>query len=156
MLDAQWEWRIQRNVESSGGCVGESGGVLSQSQAYLLNATVVLLGSLGYQTLWPDGEQQPYVSTLNAYDGAISSNMAAVPAGNNSKIEAHANRTGTTNLILDISSYFGIKRIPRPPRPPPRPRPVSAMIGITADSGQAGKVRFHPGPSCRFLPAPTL
>jgi hypothetical protein len=116
VLDAQWEWRIQRNVESSGGCVGESGGVLSQSQAYVLNATVVPLGSLGYQTLWPDGEQQPYVSALNAYDGAISSNMAAVPAGNNSKIEAYAYRTGTTNLILDISSYFGITRIPRPPR----------------------------------------
>jgi YVTN family beta-propeller protein len=84
--------------------LGSPCGVPSQSQAYVLNATVVPLGSLGYLTLWPDGQQQPGVSTLNAYDGAITSNMAIVPAGNNGKIDAFA--YGTTNLILDISSYF--------------------------------------------------
>jgi len=78
--------------------------VPSQSQAYVFNATVVPVGSLGYLTLWPDGSNQPYVSTLNAYDGAISSNMAIVPAGNQGKIDAYA--YGTTQLILDISSYF--------------------------------------------------
>jgi hypothetical protein len=84
--------------------LGSPCGVPSQSQAYVLNATVVPVGSLGYLTLWPDGQQQPGVSTLNAYDGAITSNMAIVPAGNNGKIDAFA--YGTTNLILDISSYF--------------------------------------------------
>ena len=39
---------------------------------------VVLVGSLGYLTLWPDDESQPTVSTLNAIDGAITSNMAAL------------------------------------------------------------------------------
>jgi uncharacterized repeat protein (TIGR03803 family) len=76
----------------------------SQSQTYVVNATVVPVGSLGYLTLWPDGEQQPNVSTLNAYDGAVTSNMAIVPAGNQGKIDAYA--YGTTNLILDISGYF--------------------------------------------------
>jgi hypothetical protein len=75
-----------------------------QSQAYVFNATVVPSGSLGYLTLWPDGSSQPVVSTLNAYDGAVTSNMAIVPAGASGKIDAYA--YGTTQLILDISSYF--------------------------------------------------
>ena len=58
---------------------------------------------MAYLTLWPDTEQQPTVSTLNAFDGAITSNMAIVPSVNG-KIDAYA--AGTTQLILDISSYF--------------------------------------------------
>jgi len=73
------------------------------AQAYVFNATVVPTGSLGYLTLWPDGQQQPVVSTLNAVDGAITSNMAIVPTTNGS-IDAYA--AGLTQLILDISSYF--------------------------------------------------
>jgi hypothetical protein len=41
---------------------------------------------LGYLTLWPDGGQQPSVSTLNALDGQVTSNMAVVPT-NNGKID---------------------------------------------------------------------
>ena len=51
----------------------------STAQAYVFNATVVPPGPLGYLTLWPDGGSQPVVSTLNALDGAITSNMAIVP-----------------------------------------------------------------------------
>jgi hypothetical protein len=75
----------------------------STAQAYVFNVTVVPLGGLGYLTLWPDTEQQPKVSTLNAIDGAITSNMAIVPNVDGS-IDAFA--SGTTYLILDISSYF--------------------------------------------------
>jgi YVTN family beta-propeller protein len=51
------------------------------AQAYVFNASVVPIGALGYLTLWPDGATQPLVSTLNALDGSISSNMAiACPA----------------------------------------------------------------------------
>jgi hypothetical protein len=75
----------------------------SSAQAYIFNATVVPLGSMPYLTLWPDGEQQPVVSTLNAYDGFITSNMAIVPT-NNGSIDAYA--YALTQLILDISGYF--------------------------------------------------
>ena len=75
----------------------------STALAYVLNATVVPSGPLDYLTLWPDGEMQAYVSTLNALDGAITSNMAIVPT-NNGKIDAYA--SNPTNLILDLSSYF--------------------------------------------------
>ncbi len=84
----------------------------SQSQAYVFNATVVPQGGLGFLTLWPDGVQQPVVSTLNAFDGAITSNLAIVPAGQSGKVDAYASPLNqndpndVTNLILDISGYF--------------------------------------------------
>jgi DNA-binding beta-propeller fold protein YncE len=75
----------------------------SLAQAYVFNASVVPQGALGYLTLWPDGTSQPLVSTLNAVDGSISSNMAIVPS-TNGEVDAYA--SGLTQLILDISSYF--------------------------------------------------
>ncbi len=71
----------------------------SQAQAYVLNATVVPQGPLYYLTLWPDGSQQPVVSTLNAADGVVTSNMAVVPTSNG-KVDAFV--AGSTNLILDV------------------------------------------------------
>ena len=60
-------------------------------------------GTLSYLTLWAAGGTQPDVSTLNADDGAVTSNMAIVPTTNGS-VDAFA--AGSTQLILDISSYF--------------------------------------------------
>jgi uncharacterized repeat protein (TIGR03803 family) len=76
----------------------------SAARAYVLNATVVPNDFLGYLTLWPDGSQQPLVSTLNARDGLTTSNLAIVPNMNGS-IDAYASQL--TSLILDISGYFG-------------------------------------------------
>jgi uncharacterized repeat protein (TIGR03803 family) len=73
------------------------------AQAYVFGAAVVPTGALGYLTLWADGATQPLVSTLNALDGSISSNMAIVPT-TNGKVDAYA--SGITQLVLDISSYF--------------------------------------------------
>jgi hypothetical protein len=73
------------------------------AEAFVFNGTVVPRGGLGYLTLWPDGQLQPLASTLNAIDGAITSNMAIVPTTNGS-IDAYA--SGMTHLILDISGYF--------------------------------------------------
>ncbi len=75
----------------------------STAQAYVLNATVVPPSPLGYLTLWPHGENQPNVSTLNASDGAITSNMAIVPT-NDGNVNAFA--SSPTQLILDLSAYF--------------------------------------------------
>jgi len=76
----------------------------SSAQAYSLNATVVPSGGLGYLTLWPTGITQPLVSTLNAQDGAQTSNAAIVPAGTSGAIDAFV--TSPTHLILDINGYF--------------------------------------------------
>jgi DNA-binding beta-propeller fold protein YncE len=84
--------------------LGSPCGVPTQAQAYAMNATVVPVGSLGYLTLWPDGQTQPVVSTLNALDGTTTSNMALVPSGQQGAVDAYA--AGSTNLILDISGFF--------------------------------------------------
>ncbi len=73
------------------------------AQAFVLNATVVPPANFTYLTLWPDGQSQPFVSTLNSYDGAITSNMAIVQTTNGS-IDAFG--SNPTHLILDVSSFF--------------------------------------------------
>lgn len=73
------------------------------AQAYVLNATVAPVGALGYLTLWADGASQPNVSTLNATDGVITSNMAIV--GNvYGTLDAFA--SNSTQLFFDLSGYF--------------------------------------------------
>ncbi len=75
----------------------------STAQGYVFNATVIPVDSLGYLTLWADGDQQPTASTLNAQDGAVTSNMAIV-GNQDGKTDAYA--YGLTQLLMDISSYF--------------------------------------------------
>lgn len=77
----------------------------SAATGYVLSATVVPTGSLGYLTLWPDGQTLPIVSTLNAVDGALTSNMAIVAPSSDGSVDAYA-ADGLTQLILDISSYL--------------------------------------------------
>ncbi|HUQ90512.1 MAG TPA: hypothetical protein VM120_02445 [Bryobacteraceae bacterium] len=74
------------------------------AQAYSLNATVVPPGPLAYLTLWPAGQPQPPVSTLNAFDGSVVSNAAFVRADASGAINAYV--SNATNLILDINGYF--------------------------------------------------
>jgi hypothetical protein len=82
---------------------GSGCGAPVSAQSYVLNATVVPPGSLGFLTLWPQGGAQPLVSTLNALDGAITSNMALVPTTNGSVSAFTAN---PSHVVLDISGYF--------------------------------------------------
>ena len=74
------------------------------AKAYSLNATVVPQGALAYLTLWPAGQAQPFVSTLNAFDGSIVSNAAIVPAAASGSVSAYV--ANTTDLILDTNGYF--------------------------------------------------
>jgi hypothetical protein len=83
--------------------VGSQCGPPSSAKGYVFNATVVPVGFLDFLTLWPDSENMPVVSTLNAYDGLVTSNMAIVPNVDGS-IDAYASQL--THLIVDISGYF--------------------------------------------------
>lgn len=82
---------------------GSACGAPLAAKAFVLNATVVPNGMLGFLTLWPDGQTQPSTSMLNALDGMITSNLAVVPTSNG-LVDAYA--SGSTALVLDISSYF--------------------------------------------------
>jgi hypothetical protein len=88
---------LEVNVEMSACSVPING------QSYVFNATVVPPAALGYLTLWPEGATQPFVSTLNAIDGAITSNMAIVPEASGGISSFASNQT---QLVLDISGYF--------------------------------------------------
>jgi hypothetical protein len=78
-------------------------GIPVAAQAHVLSATVVPSGALGFLTLWPQGQTQPVVATLNALDGAVTSNLAIVPTSNGI-VSAFA--TNPSHLILDILAYF--------------------------------------------------
>jgi hypothetical protein len=88
-----------KNVNVTGsGC-----SVPAAATAYVFNATAVPPASLGYITMWPQGQTQPAVATLNALDGAITSNLAIVPTTNGS-ISVFA--FNPTQLVLDLFGYF--------------------------------------------------
>jgi hypothetical protein len=94
------------------------------AQAYSLNFTVVPKTSLSFLTVWPFGQNQPLVSTLNSPTGAIVANAAIVSAGTNFGINAYA--TDTTDVIVDVNGYF-------------------------APPGAPGALSFYTVPPCRLL-----
>lgn len=96
----------------------------ANAQAYSINATVVPTGPLGYLTLWPTGQAQPFVSTLNAPTGSVVANAAIIPAGTNGEVSAFV--TNQTHLVIDINGYF-------------------------APPGAANGLRFFPVTPCRIL-----
>ncbi len=80
--------------------------IATTATAYSLNMTVVPLGALDYLSLWPDGESQPLVSTVNSFNGRIVANAALVPAGApNGGVDVFV--SNTTNLVIDIDGHFG-------------------------------------------------
>ena len=79
-------------------------GIPATAEAYSLNATVVPEGPLSFLSLWPAGQAQPLVSTLNSYGGAVVANAAIVPAGSGGAVNVYV--TNPTDVILDINGYF--------------------------------------------------
>ena len=78
--------------------------VPAAAQAYALNLTAIPKGTLSYLTVWPDGQTQPGVSTLNAPTGAVTANAVIVPASSNGNIDVYA--SDSTDVIIDINGYF--------------------------------------------------
>jgi uncharacterized repeat protein (TIGR03803 family) len=78
-------------------------GIPATAVAYSLNVTVVPIQSLGYLTVWPSGETQPIVSTLNS-DGRVKANATITPAGANGGVSVYS--SDATHFILDIDGYF--------------------------------------------------
>jgi hypothetical protein len=80
--------------------------VPTSAVAYSFNVTVVpSYGALDYLTVWPQGETQPLVSTLNDYTGTVVANAAIVPAGSNNTTAFYAHNN-KTDLLVDIDGYF--------------------------------------------------
>jgi len=79
-------------------------GIPSTAQAYALNVTVVPEGTLGFLTIWPTGQAQPAVSTLNSTDGRVKADAAIVAAGIGGAVSVFV--FDQTHVILDINGYF--------------------------------------------------
>jgi len=86
------------------GSQGSCKSIPGSPAAYSLNVTVVPHGALGYLTVWPAGQQQPVVSTLNSLDGRTKANAAIIPAGSGGAVSVYA--SNTTDLVLDLNGYF--------------------------------------------------
>jgi hypothetical protein len=115
-------------------------GVVADARADVVNAGVIPTGSLGFLTLWPDGTPQPLVSTLNASDGKITSNMAIVSTTNGS-IDAFA--SSSTQLTLDISGYFAEVPFASGSQP---------TVVFVGDQILAGEVQYANNPNWTFNP----
>ena len=76
----------------------------ANAAAYSLNVTVIPIGTLGYLTIWPTGQGQPLVSTMNSLDGRIKANAAIVPGGTLGAVSVFV--SNTTDVALDIDGYF--------------------------------------------------
>ncbi len=81
-------------------------GIPATARAYSLNVTVVPRGPVAFLTVWPTGQPQPFVSTLNAADGNVVANAAIVPAGDGGAVSVFAYAAVPTDVVLDINGYF--------------------------------------------------
>ena len=81
-------------------------GIPSNASAYSFNVTVLpAAGGLDYLTVWPQGQAQPVVSTLNDSTGTPAANAAIVPAGSNNTTAFYPHNNNT-DLLLDTNGYF--------------------------------------------------
>jgi OmcA/MtrC family decaheme c-type cytochrome len=133
-----------------GGC-----GIPNTAQAYSLNVTAVPQGPLQYLTLWPAGQPQPGVSTLNSLDGIITANAAIVPAGTGGGVSVFV--TNTADVVLDINGYFDLPGANSKSFYPVAPCRVADTRGATGSLGGpslfAGQSRDFPVASSACLPA---
>ena len=78
-------------------------GIPSNAAAYSLNVTAIPDSGLGFLSIWPAGQTQPLVSTLNS-DGRVKANAVIVPAGTNGGVAVYV--SDPSHVILDINGYF--------------------------------------------------
>ncbi|MBI4903887.1 MAG: cupredoxin domain-containing protein [Acidobacteria bacterium] len=126
-------------------------GVPANASAFALNVTAVPHGSLQYLTIWPSGQEQPFVSTLNSFQGDIVANAAIVPAAADGSVRVFA--SDDSDVILDINGYFAPSPGSEPQNPPafqlsvnPISRTIAAgetaayEVTVTSTNGFSGAV----------------
>jgi hypothetical protein len=99
-------------------------GVPASATAVALNVTIVPSGQFSYLSIFPAGQSQPVVSTMNSLDGRIKANAAIVGLGVNSAVTLFA--TDQTHAILEVSGYF-------------------------VPAGTSGALAFYPSTPCRVV-----
>ena len=75
--------------------------------ALATNITVVPNGPLSYLSAWNSTGFQPYVSTLNSFDGRIVANAAIIPStrGDFNVLTLTGTNAGS-DVVIDVAGYF--------------------------------------------------
>ncbi len=126
-------------------------GIPATAEAYSLNFTVAPQGYLGYLTIWPTGQAEPGVSTLNSYSGTVVANAAIVPAGSGGAINVYV--SNPSNVLFDVNGYFapplatGLKFYPVTPCRVVDTRGDGFFGPFGAPTMTGGSVRSFPIPS---------
>jgi hypothetical protein len=130
---------------SSGGCSfpKPTSGVI----AYALNVTVIPHSPLGFLTIWPAGELQPQISTLNSFDGRVKANAAIVTGGTNGDVSVYV--SDTADVVLDVSGYF-VAQVPVPPTYTFFPITPCRVVDTRTANGQFGSPSLAAGQQRTF------
>ncbi len=87
--------------------VAGAGGVpATGAEAVALDITVAGSSAPGYVTVYPSGSPRPLASAVNFPAGRVVANRAIVALGPTGAVTI-ANGGGTTNLVVDVSGWFG-------------------------------------------------
>ncbi len=121
--------------------VGGRGGVPVDAKAVAINVTVVDAGSApgGYVTVFPCGQAQPNVSTLNYPPGGIVANAMLASLGVGGKLCVYT--FTDTHVLVDVNGFFPSASTYRPTGPSRLvdTRSASGTIdGLSAGGGRRG------------------
>ena len=112
------------------------GGVPAGCAAAVLNVTAVGASSNTYLTVWPNGEGQPYTSSVNVGSGQTAANLVIAKLGADGKLRIR-NDAGNAHVLVDVAGYFtagdGGRYLPVSPR-----RIVDTRTGVGAARARVG------------------
>jgi hypothetical protein len=95
-----WVTGTKRDV-----AVGGVAGVPANAGAVVLNVTVTGTTGASYLSIWPAGQSQPTVSSLNWTPGQTIPNAVTVKLGAGGKISVF-NLSGNVDVIADVAGYY--------------------------------------------------
>ena len=91
-----------RNFAIRGTC-----GVPTTAKAVSINVTVANATANSWLTIWPSGQAQPFVSTINFNQNDIAlANGAIVPLSTAAQDLSVRNAIGNVHAIIDVTGYF--------------------------------------------------
>jgi hypothetical protein len=83
-------------------------GVPTTAKAVSLNLAVTGMNAGGYVTLWPSGQSQPVVSSINfsGTDTALANGAIVGVSANAQDLSAYDGSNSAVHIIIDVTGYF--------------------------------------------------
>lgn len=97
-----WGPDTTRDVQVTG-----TGGVPANAAAVAVNLTVAGTTANSYLSIWPRGENQPVVSSLNWNAGQVIANAVTVKVGTGGKVSIF-NKAGNAHVLVDVVGYYSL------------------------------------------------